>query len=133
MLFLNRSCIQKKIQLQKKYIFFDEKNLKKNVWEKFSKNVDFFFEIEILHEKNLKMYDEKKSQKFSKYFFARKKNIFFSELNFFLRYSFDAEILDLSIGGIFRAIRVGKVLQLLSGKKTFFFSTYETSGQSSFN
>ena len=50
-----------------------KKNLKKMFEKKFRKNVDFFFEIEILHEKNLKMYDEKKSQKFSKYFFARKK------------------------------------------------------------
>ena len=130
MLFSDRNCIQFFFSTSKKYFWGgDEKKSQKNVWEKFSKKRRFFFESEILHEKNLKMYDEKKSQKKSKYF----RRFFFSELNFFFRYSFDAEILDLSIGGIFRAIRVGKVLQLLSGKKKrFFSSTYVTCAQSSF-
>ena len=41
---------------------------------------------------------------FQKLFFERSKFLFFVGVEFFLRYSFDAEKPYLSIGGIFRAI-----------------------------
>ena len=49
----------------------------------------------------VKNFDDKKKIEF---FFIIEKKYFFSELKKILRYSFDAEKVDLSIGGIFRLI-----------------------------
>ena len=126
--FCIETVLNKIFQLQKIYFFFDEKKSQKNVWEKFSKKHRFFFEIEILHEKNLKTYDEKKSQKFS--FLKIFENIFFdhrkkkSGVEIFLTYYFDAKKAQLSIGGIFRTIPwLGTKLQRFKKiKKKFFFN-----------
>ena len=100
--------ISKKILTPKKIYFFrDRKKKLGNFWEIFQKWKSRKFSMKIIWFFIEKCWLSSFLKNFRKIFnsvFRSRKKIIFSELKYFFGHSFDAEKVDLSIGGIFRLI-----------------------------